>query len=422
MTPYLIPCLNACGADAWEVTETLTEGWEFYFIRHALDQHRVRHVTHTVVKVYKKSEDGTMLGSASSEIHETAGEEETRGLLSRLLFQASLVRNPVFALHDPKPVESLEVPAADVASMARDFLETMQQVPETAGENINSYEIFVSLKTRHFMNSNGIDLTETTPDSMMEVVVNARSEGHEIELYRSYTSGTCDRENLLKDITDTLRFGRDRLRTVPTPPITQAPLILSTSAAVDVYSYFAERMSAAMKYRRLSDWEIGQKVSEAPLTVEAVRTLPNSSGNHAFDLEGAPVRDLILIENGTARAFWGGQQYGGYLGLKDAFVADNFSVRGGTETEEELRSGNWLEVVEFSDFQVDPMTGDIAGEIRLAYWHDGETTTIVSGGSVSGNMRETPLRFSAETRQYDTFLIPALTRLETMHVTGIAPN
>ena len=46
-------------------------------------------------------------------------------------------------------------------------------------------------------------------------------------------------------------------------------------------------------------------------------------------------------------------------------------------------------IFEKQSVQVDSMTGDLFGEIRLAYWHDGETTTIVSGGSVSGNMRET---------------------------------
>ena len=135
MTPYLLSLLRTSGADAWELTETRTEGWEFYFIRHALDQHRVRNVTHTSVRVYKKSEDGAFLGSASSEIHESATEEETRELLSRLLFQASLVRNPVYTLNEPRPVEPLQLDLPDISSMARDFMEAMQQIPETAGES-----------------------------------------------------------------------------------------------------------------------------------------------------------------------------------------------------------------------------------------------------------------------------------------------
>ena len=90
-------------------------------------------------------------------------------------------------------------------------------------------------------------------------------------------------------------------------------------------------------------------------------------------------------------------------------------------TAEELRTGEYLEVVEFSDFQVDSMAGDIAGEIRLAYWHHDGKTVPVTGGSVSGSLREVMgnMRFSKETAQYDTMVIPAVTRLPNLRITGV---
>ena len=95
-------------------------------------------------------------------------------------------------------------------------------------------------------------------------------------------------------------------------------------------------------------------------------------------------------------------------------------VSGGTASAAELREGDWLEVVEFSDFHVDAVTGDIAGEIRLGYLHRDRKTVPVRGGSVSGSMSELVrgMRFSAESRQYDTLLIPSLTRLNGATVTG----
>ena len=90
-------------------------------------------------------------------------------------------------------------------------------------------------------------------------------------------------------------------------------------------------------------------------------------------------------------------------------------------SEEELRSGQYLEVVEFSDFQVDAMTGEIFGEIRLAYWHDGEKTVPVSGGSISGSMSDFVgnLYMSRESALYNSMRIPALTRLAGVTVTGV---
>ncbi len=100
----------------------------------------------------------------------------------------------------------------------------------------------------------------------------------------------------------------------------------------------------------------------------------------------------------------------------------NIDVSGGATPEEALREGAYLEAVEFSDFQVDPVTGDIFGEVRLGYWHapDG-TVTPVTGGSVSGSMRDfiPSMRFSAAQAQYDGVRIPALTRLKDVTVTGI---
>ena len=111
-----------------------------------------------------------------------------------------------------------------------------------------------------------------------------------------------------------------------------------------------------------------------------------------------------------------------YLGLEDSFEISNWRVSGGSRSAEEIRSGKFLEIVEFSDFQVDAMTGDIFGEIRLAYYHDGTgAVTPVSGGSVSGNMRDNleHMQMSKETRIYSNAEIPAVTRLENINIAGV---
>ena len=110
-----------------------------------------------------------------------------------------------------------------------------------------------------------------------------------------------------------------------------------------------------------------------------------------------------------------------YLGLEDTFQTSNVVVSGGTKSEAELRSGKYLEIVEFSDFQVDSINGDIFGEIRLAYWHDGEKTVPVTGGSVSGDLKEAlkDMYMSVNTRQYGSYVIPSVTRLEKVTVTGV---
>ena len=71
-------------------------------------------------------------------------------------------------------------------------------------------------------------------------------------------------------------------------------------------------------------------------------------------------------------------------------------------------------------FQVDTMTGDIAGEIRLAYLHENGNHIPVSGGSISGNMRDFlgTMRMSRESAQYNSLRIPAVTRLQGVNIAG----
>ncbi|MGX8728598.1 MAG: metallopeptidase TldD-related protein, partial [Lachnospiraceae bacterium] len=430
-----------------EVTDVETEGWEFYFIGHKLDQSRAKNTRHIEVSVYKKSEDGNCLGKAGGEIAPTATEKEAEEMIKKLLFQASLVKNPYYELVKPTAKEpESEVPApagimeilpgqmgkepeSEVptpAQIVADFIQVMRHLPETDTEDINSYEIFASRKKKHFMNSEGVELSSAYPSSMIEVVVNARKDGEEIELYRNYTSGSCGAKELAENLSKTLATGRDKLIAQPTPVNGEFSVVFSTDAALAVYDYFIRRLSAGMIYQKMSDWTVGKDaMPEAKgdrFSVKSAKTLPNSSANEAFDGEGSLVREETFLMDGIVRANYGSRQFSYYLGQMDSFVPGNFVVYGGTKNAEELRQGTYLEAVEFSDFQVDTLTGDIAGEIRLGYLWENGACRIVSGGSVTGNMRGAMKEMwaSSEQRQYDSCLIPAVTRIERLTVTGAA--
>ena len=423
MLEQIVSLLKESGVHAWELSDVQNRGWEFYFIRHALDQNRAKNVEHIQIKVYQLIEDGKFMGSASAELPPTATLEEAKKLISDLAYRATLVKNRPYPLNPPRAGVPM-TDESDTAAIAEDFIRTMRALPETENEDVNSYEIFVSDKIRRFLNSEGVDITERYPDSMIEVVVNARRDGHEIELYRNFTSGSCDSEALKRDLGKAMAYGRDRLITRPTPNLEKADVLFSGSDACSIYEYFVDRCNAAMIFRQLSDWSVGKPIAEDirgdRVNVYARRTLPNSSRNRGFDAEGAPIRDTALLEQSVPKEILGGRMFSSYMGLENSFSPTNIEVSGGTKTEEELRRGSYLEAVEFSDFQVDAITGDIFGEIRLGYWHDGDTVTPVSGGSVSGSMLDFVKDFSmsVEQAQYDSMRIPALTLLKNVTVTG----
>lgn len=416
--------LHNLGCNIYELTERTTTAWEFYFIRHKLDQNRSSRVKSFEVKVYVPLEDGKMLGSASGSINPTASDSELDSVLKNLVYQASLVKNPAYTLTD-RPVPAVEQTKVDVDAIAETFITSMQAVHETETERVNSYEIFVREIHERFENSNGVTYEITYPSSMIEVVVNASHDNHEIELYRNYRSGVCNGKKLTRDVENAMRFGRDRLVAGATPALEKSDVIFSTEDAVEIYDYFATRMSAGMQFRKLSDWAKGKEVADYTtgdrISLFASASLENSSASYPVDSEGAWIRERYLIRDGIATDTWGSRQMSEYLGSRNSSLVYNFVVSGGSASPEQLRTGNYLELVEFSDFQVDPVGGDILGEIRLGYWHHDGKVDIITGGSVSGTMQDAipSMRFTRETEQYNTRVIPKETRLYNLNITGI---
>ena len=418
----LIALLRQSGADAWEMTVQTRQSWEFYFIGHRLDQNRALNVEHRHVRLYRRSGDG-FIGSAGGEIPPSATPEEAKAAIAGYLRSAAGVRNPDYSLQPKGEPDDACEPLPSLAQMASDFIRLMQHLPETENESVNSYEIFTGHVTTRYVNSEGVDRMRTAPQSMLEVVLNAREGAREIELYRKMHLGLCDPESLRRRLSDALSYGKLKLAAQPTPALGRADVLFSGEAAATLFDFFADRLSADYKVRGYSDWEIGQPIAECSgdrVTLTALRALPNSSKNAAFDAEGAPVRDTVLLEDGVPRHFLGTRQFSQYMGLSDSFIPGNLAVSGGTHAEADLRKGPTLEVLEFSDFQVNPMNGDIAGEIRLALWHDGEKTLPVSGGSLSGSMMDymRQMRMTEATEQLDDRLIPVLTRIDGIRVTG----
>ena len=426
MLNRIIDVLKQSDADGYQIVRTLTKSHEFYFIKNKLDMNRAKEVVHNNVTVYKKIDEGTCLGSSTIEVFDSSDDVEMKQMIDKAIYGASFVKNPYYELPKPSNSDVKEYSKSDILGIAKDFIEVMQEITITPTEDINSYEIFVNENERRIVNSNGVDVKFNFVNSMLEVVVNARKGDEEIELYRNYVSGSCDKESLRNEIENTLNMGKDKCVAVNTPAIKETTVIFSTSSAVPFFRYYANNTNAASIYEQRSTYQVGTPVTNEQIkgdkiSIKGVVELENSSTNYPYDEDGNVVYERYLVKDSICENLWGSQQFSQYLNLEKSSLLYNFVVEGGSKKASELRVGKYLEAVEFSDFQVDAMTGDFAGEIRLAYYHDGDKVTICTGGSVSGNMKkaQTQMWFSQEVKQYNNYVIPAVIAVEEVSVTGI---
>ena len=113
---------------------------------------------------------------------------------------------------------------------------------------------------------------------------------------------------------ETLKIGKDRLLTVPTPALDQAPVVFSTDAALEIYWWFIDRMNAGSKVQGWSDWEIGKPVAEMagePFGIgpDSFRTVPLAAKVKAPQkwtvrrAENAGCRDRVVSAAGFTRKY-----------------------------------------------------------------------------------------------------------------------
>ena len=101
----------------------------------------------------------------------------------------------------------------------------------------------------------------------------------------------------------------------------------------------------------------------------------------------------------------------------DTLCRDSRAAKPGSLTREELGKEPYLECVSLSGLQVDLYNDYIGGEIRLAYLHEGEKATPLTGISMSGKLSDAlrGMRLSEKTclrgsyQGPDGLLLPGMT-------------
>lgn len=418
----LYTVLKESKASDFIIKETTTLSQEAFFIGQKLDMSRAKEVTHTMVTVYVDSEDKKFRGSATKEIHPTLTSEEIKKEIDAAVFAAQFVQNPWYPLVEDQKCEGA-MPDVSLTDELVKIVGAMQKVKAESDEKVNSYEIFVSMKKTHVVNSKGVDVTFSNFECEVEAVINTKKDNHEIELLKDLRFADKKAEEITAEIEKMFISGRQRLKAVPTKKNEHANVLLSGDDVVQFFRYFTAHTNAANQFMGVAKAKIGEKMTgdEADdLSIELKPVLEGSTSNAAYDMDGNPVKEKVLFDKGVCKSFWGSVQHAHYIQLEDTTSLNNVIVHGGSMSEAEMRKMPYLEVTDFSAFVMDPVTGNFGGEIRLGYESDGKSMYSVTGGSISANYANIlkNVKFSKETRQINNFIVPCAVYLSDVVVAG----
>jgi predicted Zn-dependent protease len=425
---------------AWKISDRRIEGRELFFIHRDVDMQRSKDVRRTYLTVYRDFQGGEKRyrGSVAVQIHPTYSGGEIRALIEQSLDSARYIRNLHYPLVEPG-TEAAEMPQSSFAARPLEewlapLAETVYAQEDQAEARINSAELFLNRIDTRIVNSHGLDVSYLSYSGYLELIaenggkVEAGGPAGDVELYREMSFSEFRSELLAAEVRDQLRYCSDRAAAGSTPHLKRFPVLITGDPVPDFFEYYLTQSAAQSVYSGISTAEVGGSIQGNGITGDRLTLtlepfLDNSPASAPVDVDGFALATTKIVDAGRLERYWGPVRFCHYLDVPATGAIRNVAVTPGSKSLETLRRGPHLEVVYFSDFISEPLTGDFGGEIRLAYYTDQDgKRRPVTGGSVSGNIRDvqSQMYFSRETRSCAGFRGPLAVLLPEISVSGAA--
>ncbi|MGF7057548.1 metallopeptidase TldD-related protein [Brassicibacter mesophilus] len=423
--------LNSREVDSWKVNESKIESSELFFIKKELDMNRAKEVHHFKVTVYKDfEEEGVMYkGSSTTNIYPTMSTEEIEKAIESAAFAASFVKNKHYPLVKPSEVAMSNIKSefskASISEWLPKVTEAIFGSDKYENGSINSSELFLEKIYTRIINSEGVDVSYDGYKGQIELITNWKEEGEEIELYKDVKFADFNKEDIIECVEDMLKMSKNKAIAKSTPALNNIPVLLSGEPVKEFFSYYYEQANAQLVYEGISTAKVGEciqgkeiKGDKINITVDPL--LKTSTLSAPYDEDGYPLKAVEIYSDGILEGYWGNNRFSNYLNIEPTGNIRNIIVHEGSKNIDNLKSEPYLELVAFSDFQMDTMTGDFAGEIRLGWYFDGKDLTPVTAGSISGNIKDVQQKmyFSKEIQQLNNFKGPKTIKLQNVSIAG----
>ena len=299
----------------------------------------------------------------------------------------------------------------------RQIVEALYEADTSEKVFINSAEVFVKHIVRRIVNSRDVDVSYETYLVSGEYVVQC-IKPRDVETFHQFSYHDASPDALRRDVEEAFAMTQARAEANTLPSAGKYTILLSGENLQQLLQYYCGRSNAGVVYQKYSNYQIGDHVQGDAVQGDALTIYMKAK--EPYSDEGIPMKDRLLMENGTLKMLHGGCRTSYYLGIEPTGDYTSISVPVGSRTMEELKSSPYLHIVSFSDFQMDILSGHFGGEIRLAFLYDGENVTPVTGGSINGSILEVQgnMVFSRERYQNDAYEGPYAVRMESVRVAG----
>lgn len=417
----------------WTVRHIVTRGAQVYAVPSGIEAEREvsdEKYRMDVLRNTKSADGSPAMGSGPATLLPGG---DIRAAIDEAALVAGLVANPPYSMPGPSPLPNVTLVDKSIKEdAARVCLDTMKKIQEAANfpdVRLTSAECFAETKATRLVNSNGIDAQQEATHIEIEYVLQSRKGEKNSENQGVINRRRASDLDIKNEVANRAQFTRDLLDPVP-PPNWQGAVVLrrdalATFIAPDDLAIgpLLTLSDGGSKYAKVSPWEIGKsvfrgEVKGAPFTFWGNRILPFGSKSDLFDAEGLPAQRIEIVRDNVLKTFGTSQKYADYLNITATGEMGNIEVAAGYTPAKGLLAEPYVEVVMFSWFHPDNVSGDFASEIRLGYLVENGKAKPFKGGQLIGNVLDAlaDVRWSVETGFYGTYLGPHTARFNDLKV------
>ena len=399
------------------------ESFELFFVKGKLETVRRTDTCDKEVTVYV-DHDGCK-GESQFFIYPSTTDDDLRRLIEEAVAKAKLISNKHFTLPENETgeftVES-NFTQYDIPDLAGLIAKTVFEANAVENGSLNSVEVFINRHTETVLNSRGIHKTQVRYDAMVEAIPTYNGAEQSVELYEQYNFSAFDVDTLRSEIAGKMDEVKARYEAAKPEKKIECGVILNKQELSELFWSIAGDLDFSTVYSHSNLFKKGDAIQNEPtgdpIGITMAGAVEGNIRSAKFDSDGLSLHDRRIVENGKAVNYYGSNRYGQYLEEIPTGALRCLCVDAGTLDEAAFRQGPYLEVISMSGLQVDFYSDYIGGEIRLAYYHDGETITPVTGVSITGSLREVlnHIRLSSDLAVHNGYTGPGKALLSHMKV------
>lgn len=425
----IVDALSGRGLSGWQVRESRRTSHQSFLALSESECRRTAETRSWIVSIHKKR--GDALGLSSFKLTE-ADSSALNARIDDAVFAAGLVSNQAFDLPEPGgPLPEVDIDDAGVGpAMAAGFEDRVRAaVDRERAVRLSSAEIFADRLETRIVNHRGVDVSQAETSLHLELILLAKNGDRENEFIDRYTRRLSRDFDIEGEVRQSAELAREATK-AGLPKTGRFPVLLSDEPLDHLFGPIVARASARLKYNRMVEASPGDRVLDEgpgdPVTVWSNPLISGASGSFRFDGYGMPAKAACLVERSVLKNHVADKRYADYLGIAPTGELGNVEVGAGTSPYGELlasalsRDLPVYQLLAFSAFEPNPITGAFSAEIRAGYEISASGKRPIKGGSVSGVLQRdlARARLSKERTQRESVLAPTGVFFDSLTIAG----